>query len=61
MGYMDNPNLAEVNLHNFAKYILHEDKRDEKRTLVSCLKQTIYIKNKAPNSTLLPLSLSLDL
>jgi DNA invertase Pin-like site-specific DNA recombinase len=43
MGYRDNP---EINLYNFAKYILIEGKRDEKRALISCLSQTIYLKNK---------------
>lgn len=46
MGYTDNPDHETVNLHNFAKYILIEGKRDEKRALISCLKQTIYLKNK---------------
>jgi hypothetical protein len=46
MGYMDNPEQAEVNLRNFAKYILIEGKREEKRALISCIKQTIYLKNK---------------
>ncbi len=43
MGYGDNP---EINLHNFAKYILIEGKRDEKRSLIMCLRQTIYLKNR---------------
>ena len=46
MGYNDSPDQPEVNLHNFAKYILIEGKRDEKRALISCLKQTIFLKNK---------------
>jgi hypothetical protein len=35
-----------INLHNFAKYILTEGTRAEKRALISCLEQTIYLKNK---------------
>ena len=46
MGYTDNTEHVEVNLHNFAKYILIEGKRDEKRALISRVKQTIYLKNK---------------
>jgi DNA invertase Pin-like site-specific DNA recombinase len=47
LGYNDNSEQqTEINLHNFAKYILTEGKRDEKRALISCLKQTIYLKNK---------------
>ncbi len=46
LGYSDNPDQQEINLHNFAKYVLAEGTRDEKRTLISCLDQTIYIKDK---------------
>ncbi len=46
LGYSDNQEQPEINLHNFAKYILTEGTRDEKRTLISCLDQTIYLKNK---------------
>ncbi len=35
-----------INLHNFAKYILTEGTRVEKRALISCLEQTIYLKDK---------------
>jgi len=35
-----------INLHNFAKYILTEGTRAEKRALISCLEQTIYLKDK---------------
>jgi site-specific DNA recombinase len=46
LGYGDNQGQPEINLHNFAKYVLTEGTRDEKRTLISCLNQTIYLKNK---------------
>jgi DNA invertase Pin-like site-specific DNA recombinase len=46
MGYTDITDQTEVNLHNFAKYILIEGKRGEKRALISCIKETIYLKNK---------------
>lgn len=36
----------EINLHNFAKYILLQGTTAEKRALVACLNQTIYLKNK---------------
>lgn len=35
-----------INLHNFARYILIEGTRAEKRALISCLEQTVYLKNK---------------
>lgn len=35
-----------INLHNFAKYILTEGTRVEKRALISCLEQTVYLKNR---------------
>jgi len=46
LGYGDSQEQPEINLHNFAKYVLTEGTRDEKRALISCLDQTIYIKNK---------------
>jgi site-specific DNA recombinase len=46
MGYGDNPDHHEVNLNNFAKYILTEGTRTEKRALIACLEQTVYLKNK---------------
>lgn len=47
LGYTDNAGqAAEINLHNFAKYILSEGTRAEKRALIACLNQTIYLKNK---------------
>ena len=46
LGYSDNPEQSEINLHNFAKYVLHEGTRAEKRALISCLEQTVYLKNK---------------
>jgi site-specific DNA recombinase len=35
-----------INLHNFAKYILTQGTRAEKRALIACLEQTIYLRNK---------------
>ncbi len=46
LGYRDNPEQPEINLHNFAKYVLTEGSRDEKRVLIACLNQTIYLKDK---------------
>jgi hypothetical protein len=47
LGYSaDSDQNQEINLHNFAKYILTEGTVVEKRALISCLKQTIYIRNK---------------
>jgi len=34
----------EINLHNFAKYILNEGTRNEKRVMLSCLKTELYLK-----------------
>ena len=46
MGYGDNLNKPEINLHNFDKYILIQGTTVEKRALISCLEQTVYLKNK---------------
>lgn len=47
LGYGGNLDQnPDVNLHNFAKYILNEGNRAEKRALISCLEQTVYLKNK---------------
>ncbi len=46
LGYGYNPDQQEINLHNFAKYVLTEGTRDEKRALISCLDRTIYLKDK---------------
>jgi DNA invertase Pin-like site-specific DNA recombinase len=46
MGYGYDPDHSDVSLYDFAKYILIEGKRDEKRALITCVKQTIYLKNK---------------
>jgi DNA invertase Pin-like site-specific DNA recombinase len=46
LGYGDQQENVEINLHNFAKYVLNEGTRVEKRTLISCLEQTVYLKNK---------------
>ncbi len=47
LGYSnDSEQKAEINLHNFAKYILLQGTTAEKRALVACLNQTVYLKNK---------------
>lgn len=43
-GNNDKP--EDINLENFAGYILSEGTRLEKRALISCLEQTLYLKNK---------------
>lgn len=43
-GNNDRP--EDINLENFAGYILNEGTRMEKRALISCLEQTLYLKNK---------------
>ena len=45
LGDIEN-NRSGINLHNFAKYILTEGTRAEKRALISCLEKTIYLKDK---------------
>jgi len=37
---------TEVDIRNYAKYILREGARDEKREILSCLKSKIYLKDK---------------
>jgi hypothetical protein len=46
LGYGDSADQPEINLHNFAEYVLTEGTRDEKRALIACLDQTIYLKDK---------------
>lgn len=46
LGYGDQHEQVEINLHNFAKYVLTEGTRVEKRALISCLNEIIYLKNK---------------
>lgn len=43
-GNNDKPD--DINLENFAGYILNEGTRLEKRALISCLDQKLYLKNK---------------
>lgn len=38
--------IPKINIRNFAKYILQEGSREEKRELLTCLKGTLYLKNK---------------
>lgn len=45
-GYSDSQEQPVINLHNFAKYVLAEGTRDEKRSLIACLDETLYLKNK---------------
>lgn len=43
----DNSNPEDVNMSGFAGYIFSSGTRLEKRALLSCLNQTLYLKNKA--------------
>jgi site-specific DNA recombinase len=52
LGYVDGQDKREIDLHNFAKYILTEGTRAEKRALISCLEQTIYLKDNELITTL---------
>lgn len=38
--------LSQVNIRNYAKYILIEGTREEKRELLSCLKSEMFLKNQ---------------
>lgn len=42
----DNDNPEDVNMSGFARYIFSSGTRLEKRALLSCLNQTLYLKNK---------------
>lgn len=42
----DNDNPEDVNMSGFARYIFSSGTRLEKRVLLSCLNQTLYLKNK---------------
>lgn len=46
LGFNDSEGQPKISLHNFAKYILTEGTRSEKRDLIACLNQTIYLKDK---------------
>lgn len=46
LGNTESDRRQDINLRNFAKYILTEGTRAEKRALLSCLEQTIYLKDK---------------
>lgn len=37
--------VNQVNIRNYAKYILQEGTRDEKREIMGCLDATIFIKD----------------
>jgi len=39
--------LKEVDIQNYAKYILLEGTKQEKRDLLECLKSKIYLKDKS--------------
>ena len=38
--------ISEANIKNYAKYILLESTKQEKRDLLECLKSKIVLKNK---------------
>lgn len=44
-GYMQTE-ISQVNVRNYAKYVLTEGSRDEKRELLSCLKSELKLKDK---------------
>lgn len=44
-GYMQTE-ISQVNIRNYAKYVLTEGSRDEKRELLSCLKSELKLKDK---------------
>jgi hypothetical protein len=46
LGHKDGEEQPEINLHNFAKYVLSEGTRDEKRELLTCLNSEIHLKDK---------------
>jgi site-specific DNA recombinase len=46
LGHKEGEEQLEVNLHNFAKYVLSEGTRDEKRELLTCLNAEIHLKDK---------------
>jgi site-specific DNA recombinase len=46
LGFNDTEGQPKISLHNFAKYVLTEGTRSEKRDLIACLNQTIYLKDK---------------
>jgi site-specific DNA recombinase len=46
LGHKEGEEQPEVNLHNFAKYVLSEGTRDEKRELLTCLNAEIKLQNK---------------
>ncbi len=46
LGNQNSEDRPEIDLHNFSKYVFTEGTRDEKRDLVSCLEQTIYLQDR---------------
>lgn len=46
-GKETNTKATDVNVKNYAKYILLEGTKQEKRDLLECLKSKIYLKNKS--------------
>jgi len=46
LGCKEGEAQTEISLHNFAKYVLTEGTREEKRELITCLDTTIYLKDR---------------
>jgi site-specific DNA recombinase len=45
-GNLEQRKIGNIDLRSFAKYILQEGSRDEKRELLSCLKTKLYLKDR---------------
>lgn len=46
LGHKEGEEQPEINLHSFAKYVLSEGTRDEKRELLTCLNAEIRLKDR---------------
>ncbi|MBP9866605.1 MAG: hypothetical protein KBC41_00815 [Candidatus Pacebacteria bacterium] len=46
LGVKDSTSVGDVDIRNYAKYILRDGKDIEKRELLSCLRSRILLKNK---------------
>jgi len=51
LGYNDSEDHPEISLHNFAKYVLTEGTRREKRELLTCLNSAIHLQDKQVHLT----------
>lgn len=46
LGVKDSTSVGDVDIRNYAKYILRDGKDIEKRELLGCLRSKIILKNK---------------